>query len=319
MPVKKKNCCVVGGSGFIGKYVVDALLKTKRNVSVIHLHESHAKSTPNSVKNIIADCRNKKMMKKVLRGTNELIYLACSTNPKTSFDNPVKDFTDNLTMGISSLEAAAESGVKKCVLVSSGGTVYGKVTKLPINEKSQTNPLSSFGIGKLALEKYGLMLNSQKKLKVVIARPGNAYGEYQKPYQGLGFVINTIASIIDKGEVILFGKNGTIRDYLHAADIAEGLVSCLEKGKSGKIYNIGGGIGRSNGDVLKTIFPLAEASGFKPKIKLLPSRPFDVPVNILDSGKLIKHTGWTPKISFEKGVKKTWGWYLNLESKGKKR
>ncbi len=318
MVVKKKNCCIVGGSGFIGKYVVDALLKTKRNISVVHLNKSRAGSIPNFAKNIIADCGNKEMMKKALRGTNELIYLACSTNPKKSFDHPVKDFTDNLTMGISSLEAAAESGVKKYVIVSSGGTVYGKAAKLPINEKSQTNPLSSFGITKLALEKYGLMLNSQKRLNVIIARPGNAYGEYQKPYKNLGFVINAIASIIDKKEVILFGKKGTIRDYLHAADIAEGIIACLEKGKNGETYNIGSGTGRSNKDVLSTIFPLATASGFRPKIKILPPRTFDVPANVLDSGKLTKHTGWTPKISFKKGTEKTWEWYLNLKSTGKK-
>ena len=291
MAVKKKNCCVIGGSGFIGKYVVEELLKTKRNVSVVHLHRSHADLIPNSVKNIIADCQDKEAMKKALWNVDELIYLACSSNPKTSFDNPIKDIACNLTMGISSLEAAAESGVKKCVVVSSGGTIYGKITKLPINEKSQTNPLSSFGVAKLALEKYSLMLNSQKKLEVVIARPGNAYGKYQKPYQNLGFIINTIARGIDKKEIILFGKKGTVRDYLHVADIATGIISCLEKGGSGEIYNIGSGVGRSNKDVLNTIFPLAKTSGFKPKIKILPPRIFDVQVNILDSRKLTKDTG----------------------------
>ena len=279
----------------------------------MHINQGRAGSIPNSVKNIIADCGNKEMMKKALWGVDELIYLACTTNPKTSFDNPLKDFVGNLTMGISSLQAAVESGVKKYVIVSSGGTIYGKVTKLPINENGQTNPLSSFGISKLALEKYGLMLNSQKKLNVIIARPGNAYGERQKPYRDLGFVINAIASIIDKKEVTLFGKKGTIRDYLYAADVAGGIVSCLEKGKNGEIYNIGGGIGRSNRDVLATIFPLAYAYGLKPKIKVLPPRTFDVPANVLDSGKLTKHTGWTSKISFEEGIKKTWEWYLNLQ------
>jgi UDP-glucose 4-epimerase len=318
MSEKIKNCCIVGGSGFIGKYVVEALLKTKRNVSVIHLHKNTNNLIPKSVKNIIADCRNKEVMKKALRNTDELIYLACSADPKSSFDNPLKDIVDNLTMGVNCLEAAVESGVKKCVIVSSGGTVYGKTAKITTNENENTNPLSSFGIAKLMLEKYALMLNRQKGLKIVIARPGNAYGEYQKPYRNLGFVINAIARIIDKKEVLMFGKNGTVRDYLHAADIASGIVSCLEKGKSGEIYNIGGGIGRSNKDVLKAIFPLAKSSGFKPKIKIKPLRPFDVPLNILDSGKLTLHTGWVPKISFREGIKRTWKWYLNLKSIDKK-
>jgi len=61
---------------------------------------------------------------------------------------------------------------------------------------------------------------------------------------------------------------------------------------------------------LNTIFPLAKTSGFKPKIKILPPRIFDVQVNILDSRKLTKDTGWKPEISFENGVKQTWEWYL---------
>lgn len=318
MAVKKKNCCVVGGTGFIGKYVVDLLLKTDRNISIVHVNKSHTGSIPNSVKNIIADCGNKEIMKKALMGVDELIYLACATNPKTSFDNPMKDFIDNLTMGIGSLQAAVESGVKKCVIVSSGGTIYGKVTKLPIDENEQTNPISSFGISKLTLEKYGLMLDNQKRLNVVIARPGNVYGKYQIPYKDLGFVINAIARVIDKKEVILYGKKGSIRDYLYATDIAAGIISCLEKGKNGEIYNIGGGIGRSTGNVLKTLFPLANTYGFKPKIKVLPPRIFDVPANVLDSAKLTNHTGWTPKVSFDEGINKTWEWYLNLKSTGKK-
>jgi len=318
MAVKRRNCCVVGGTGFVGRYVVDSLLKTNRNISVVHLNKSRASSIPNSVKNIIADCGDKEIMKKALRGVDELIYLACTTNPQKSFENPLKDFTDNLTMGIGSLQAAVESGVKKCVLVSSGGTIYGRVTRLPINENEQTNPISSFGISKLALEKYGLMLDNQKRVRMIIARPGNVYGEYQKPYQGLGFVVNAIASIIDKKKVILFGEKGTIRDYLYAADVAAGVIACLEKGKNGEIYNIGAGIGRSTRDVLAVLFPLAHASGFKPKIKVLPPRIFDVPANVLDSGKLTKHTGWIPKISFDEGIKKTWEWYLNLKSLGKR-
>ena len=79
----------------------------------------------------------------------------------------------------------------------------------------------------------------------------------------------------------------------------------------GQVYNIGSGVGRSNMDVLDVVRPLAERHGLGIQTCILPERPFDVPVNILDSGKLRAISGWLPRISFEEGILRIWSYFLN--------
>ncbi|RKY06405.1 MAG: hypothetical protein DRP65_11835, partial [Planctomycetota bacterium] len=80
----------------------------------------------------------------------------------------------------------------------------------------------------------------------------------------------------------------------------------------------GTGIGRTNRDILDAIRPLAESVGFKVMVNTAPARPFDVPVNILDSTKLANETGWKPAISFEDGIKRTWNWFYGKYTSDKK-
>ena len=104
-----------------------------------------------------------------------------------------------------------------------------------------------------------MMFNDLNGLPVVCVRPGNAFGEGQKPFLGQGFIATAIASILNGQEVVVFGRTGTIRDYVHVVDVAKGIIASLERGKPGLCYNIGSGIGRSNKEVMDIIQPFAEA------------------------------------------------------------
>ena len=201
-------------------------------------------------------------------------------------------------------------GIKKIILVSSGGTVYGKTQQILINEDHPTNPISPYGISKMASEKYAMMFNELRGLPIICVRPGNAYGEGQLPNVGQGFISTAIASILMQREVIIFGKTGTIRDYIYVTDVAKGIIATLERGKSGSYYNIGSGVGRSNKEVVDMIYPLAKSSKLEPQVKVMPSRKFDVPTNVLDSTRLMKDTGWKERVPFQEGIKKTWSWLL---------
>jgi len=92
--------------------------------------------------------------------------------------------------------------------------------------------------------------------------------------------------------------------------MAEGIVAALIDGVPGEVYNIGSGIGLTNRQVLDTIRPLADQTGYEVKLNILPPRPFDVPVNILDTKKLYELTRWSPINSFAEAVAKTWSWYI---------
>ena len=119
-----------------------------------------------------------------------------------------------------------------------------------------------------------------------------------------------MASVLKRKELFLYGDPGTIRDYIHVADVATGIVAALDSGKPGSFYNIGSGEGRSNKDILDAIYPLAQAAGLEPKVNILPSRQFDVVVNVLDSGKLTQDTGWVATVPFNVGIERTWNWFM---------
>jgi UDP-glucose 4-epimerase len=251
----------------------------------------------------------------VLKDVDEVIHLAHSTTPKTSSEDPAKDILSNLPASVTLFEAASSLPIRKLVLVSSGGTVYGVTQTSPIAEEHCKNPISSHGIVKSATEDFAMMFHRERHLPVICVRPGNAYGQGQRPFAGQGFVATAIGSIFKRQEIVIFGQEGTIRDYIYVTDVASGIVASLERGTIGSTYNIGTGIGKSNMDVIATIAQFAKAAGFDPKVRIAPARPFDVPINILDSRKLRDETSWRPAVPFEEGIGRTWNWFCRGEGR----
>jgi UDP-glucose 4-epimerase len=235
-----------------------------------------------------------------------VIDLAYATVPKTSFEDPLYDLTSNLPSSVTLLQEALRVGVRRVVLVSSGGTVYGPVESLPITENHPTRPISPYGITKLAVDRYAMMYHRNEGLPVIVVRPGNAYGEDQRTGTGQGFLAAAIDSILTGRDIEIYGEQGTIRDYIHVTDVASGILGALEKGRDGMIYNIGTGMGASNMEIVRMLRELAEADGLAVRTKILPARRFDVEVNVLDSSRLQNDAGWMPKISLKEGIRRMW-------------
>ena len=299
------TCCVIGGAGFIGSHVTRLLANTERKVIVLGRRATPARRLPDNVSYVSGDYGNVPLLTSLLLGVDELIDLAYSTVPQTSFADPVYDIGSNLPVAVDLLKEAVSAGLKKVLLVSSGGTVYGLARSMPIPENHPTNPVSPYGITKLTIEKYGLMFHHNFHLPVVIVRPGNAYGEDQPPFLGQGFLSTAMHSICQGRPIMLYGENGTTRDYLHVSDMASGIVAALSLGSVGETYNIGSGHGRSNRDVLHSIEPLVKKAGRRLAIEVVPHRTFDVPANVLDATKL-GTLGWQPKVAFEDGIGAMW-------------
>jgi UDP-glucose 4-epimerase len=310
-----KCCCVIGGTGFIGSFVVNVLLGEGRKVIVVGRNEHPTRHLPDNVEYIPGDFGDTYFLRGVLKGVDEIIDLAYATVPKTSYENPVNDILANLPNAVNLLEVASKFKLKKVVLVSSGGVIYGPTDKAPINEEHVTNPISPYGITKLAVEKYAQMFHATHDLPVLCVRPGNAYGETQKPFVGQGFVATAIASILAGKELKLYGKSGTVRDYIYVSDIARGIVAALIHGRPGDAYNIGSGEGKNNKDILEALQPLARAEGLEIKLNTLPLRKYDVPINVLDSSKLYRCAGWKTQVSFNEGIRKTWDWFNSKQKK----
>jgi UDP-glucose 4-epimerase len=247
------------------------------------------------------------LLRRLLETHDSVIHLAYATVPNTSFDNPLGDLLENLPSTVQLFAEVAAKG-RRVVLVSSGGTVYGEGRTLPIVEDHPTYPISPYGVTKLTLEKYAHLYAVTHGLNVVCVRPSNAFGEGQHAFSGQGFVATAMALSMQGQSIRIFGPQGTVRDYIHVADLAKGIVCALDGGIPGETYNLSSGVGRSNLDVLETMVPLMQEIGCTVRSVHEPARVFDVHANVLDSTKLRSRTGWIPRVGFEEGLRRTRDW-----------
>ncbi|MDB5966730.1 MAG: nucleoside-diphosphate sugar epimerase [Polaromonas sp.] len=299
--------CVIGGGGFIGKHLVSLLLGSGRDVVVLGRRRNRPEGLDGRANYVSCDYSEREQLDVALAGCCEIVDLAHATVPGTTFANPVVDLVKNLPASVGLLEAATGlRGLKRIVMVSSGGTVYGPVESLPVDEDFPTRPISPYGIAKLTVEKYALMYQVLKDVPAVIVRPANAYGLGQKPFTGQGFIATAMGCILKRNEVTVFGSEGTIRDYIHVMDIATAILCTIDKGVNGATYNIGSGVGLNNVQILEAIQPLAQLGGYEIRTVFLPARGADVPANVLNSERLRKSTGWSPKVGLTEGLAEMW-------------
>lgn len=305
--VSKGACLVIGGGGFIGSHLVPRLLSRGTKVTVMGRSATPGHALPAAAIYVSGNFGNSDLIGSLLDSHDQVIHLAYATVPNTSFDNPLGDLLENLPATVQ-LFAEVAARRRRLVLVSSGGTVYGEGVVLPIAEDHPTMPISPYGVTKLTLEKYAYLYSVTHHLNVVCVRPSNAFGEGQAPFSGQGFVATAIASALRGQSIRIFGSHGSVRDYLHVADLADGIISALERGGAGQTYNLGSGMGRSNLDVVEAIRPLMKEIGCAVHAVHEPPRVFDVRDNVLDSSRLRNSTGWKPNVGFEEGLLRTRDW-----------
>lgn len=296
------SCLVIGGGGYIGSFLVP-MLAANRKVTILGRKPILNYPLPKNTRYVQGSFSELALIQRLLDEHEDVIHLAYSTVPKTSYDNPISDLLENIPPTVQLFSEAARRG-NRLVLISSGGTVYGEAISLPISEDHSTFPVSPYGLTKLTIEHYAHLYVTTHNLKLICIRPSNAYGEGQHPFMGQGFIATAMASAILGRTLTVYGEQ-SIRDYIHVEDIARGIVAGLDRGKLGQTYNLGSGVGLSARDVLQRIEPLLERHGYKLKMISEVARPFDVCANVLDSTTLRIHTQWQPKIDFCEGLART--------------
>jgi UDP-glucose 4-epimerase len=238
-------------------------------------------------------------------------HLVSATVPQTSNENPCFDVEVNLLGTLQLLDQMRQANVKKIIFSSSGGTVYGIPQEIPIKESHPTDPISSYGIVKLAIEKYLHLYWTLHGIDYRILRVSNAYGARQPITATQGAIAAFLGKAIAKEEIVIWGDGTVLRDYVYASDIAHAFLQASRYEGKLKVFNIGSGHGHSLNDLIAAIESITQVPL---QVKYLPGRPFDVPVNVLDTSRAKAHLGWEPKVRLEEGVFAAWQWMQTHQS-----
>ena len=182
----------------------------------------------------------------------------------------------------------------------------GFLSSLPIKESHPLNPISPYGISKLAIEKYLGMYYHQYGLNYTVLRLSNPIGERQDPRRGQGVLAAWICQIL-RGEAIeIWGDGSTVRDYLYVGDAVDALLMALLHNSEEKTFNVGSGVGHS----LLNLHQMLEARIKSPiAIRYRRRQKAGVPKNILDVARIKAAMGWVPKVTIEEAIEKMWNYY----------
>lgn len=301
---------IIGGNGFIGSHLTDFLVSQGQSVRVYNRSRNlYQTQLHKDVEYIYGDFADQSLLKSALKDVEVVYHLISTTLPSTSNNNPVVDVASNVIDTIKLLENCVNASVKKVIFSSSGGTIYGYPHKLPIDENAPTNPICSYGITKLSIEKYLYLFNYLYGLDYTILRISNPYGPRQNPTGKIGAVTIFLNQILKKKPIQIWGDGEIVRDYIYILDVVQALYNVQNPDLTENLFNIGSGQGFSLNQLLAKIHQVIQRDF---DVQYIEGRKVDIPINVLDITKAKAVFQWQPNVSLELGIQKTWEWLGNL-------
>jgi UDP-glucose 4-epimerase len=250
---------------------------------------------------VIGDASDRETVLRAVDGADHVLCCMSGLLPAESNRNPAVDAALSLPPLINVLEALRRHPVPMTYL-SSGGTAYGNPRSIPVPETAPTDPITSYGIMKLAGEKYVSMYSELYGLPVRILRCSNVYGEGQPSNRGQGAVAVFMQRIAQAEPVIVFGDGSIIRDYIHVSDVAQVVMTLLDRRDGPRILNVGSGVGTSLNDLIGIIESVVR---MRARVDRRAARAFDVRAIILDLSILRRMFAFSP-MPLQIGIHRSW-------------
>ena len=294
---------VTGGAGFIGSHLVDRLVQEGNQVVVIdNLSTGKRKQVNKKAQFYKMDIRSKRI-ERVFRNERPLIvvHLAAQMNVRLSTEDPGFDAEVNILGTVNLLEHAMKHGVRKVSFASSGGAVYGEQEVFPAAESHRTDPMSPYGISKLAGEKYLAYYTNTTGLRHVVLRFGNVYGPRQEPEGEAGVIAIFSKLMLEGGQPIINGTGKQTRDFVYVDDVVESIMATIGEDIQG-IFNVGTGQESTVNECYGIIKELTNSSC---KDLYGAAKKGEQFRSVLDIKKLREGFDWEPQVSLPDGLKMT--------------
>lgn len=321
MDLKNKKVLITGADGFIGSHLVEALLAEGCRVKAFVYYNSFnswgwldtlPKSKLKNIEVFAGDIRDPNGVRTAMKGTDTVFHLAALIGIPFSYHSPDSYIDTNVKGTLNVLQAARDLGTER-VVVTSTSEVYGTARYAPIDEKHPLQGQSPYSASKIGADKIAESFCLSFKLPVVTARPFNTYG----PRQSARAIIPTIITQLLSGQTkIKLGSLHPTRDLNYITDTCAGFIALAKCDAAiGQTVNIGSGREIAVGDLAKLII-VASKKNARLAADSQRKRPAKSEVERLlcDNTLIKKLTGWTPKVSLEKGLQNTIAWFRDAEN-----
>jgi GDP-4-dehydro-6-deoxy-D-mannose reductase len=309
----KRKCLITGITGSGGSYLAEYIVENHPNFEVHGISRWHSTSANKNLRDISknvhvheCDLNDFSSILSVLKEVKPdyVFHLASHANVRASFDTPLAVLNNNIMGTANLLEAIRYSNINPKILICSTSEVYGQVDpkNVPIKENCPINPSSPYAVSKTAQDLLGYTYFKNRNMKIIRTR----MFAYLNPKRDDLFSTSFARQIvrIEKGlqKELLHGNLDSTRTIIDVRDAMEAYWYAIEKGRPGEVYNIGGEKIIKVGEFLNILKNLASCN-IPSRVDPNLLRPTDVTLQVPDTSKFRKETGWKPKYAFEESVK----------------
>ena len=306
---------VTGGAGFIGSNLSDRLLAEGHDVAILDdLSTGRRDQVPSGARFYEADLNDPSATDRcVAEFRPEIVsHHAAQIDVRRSVTDPLFDARTNILGSIALLQSCTRHGVRKVIYASTGGAIYGEGRVLPAPEDHPVHPEAPYGASKHAVEHYLHLWKLLHGLDWTVLRYPNVYGPRQSPHGEAG--VNAIfIGLMAAGErPRVFGTGEQVRDYLFIDDVVEANVLALSMA-GGEILNLGTGVPTSVNDIVRELNHILDTR-LEPIRE--PARAGEIQRIYLDAARARRMLGWTPRVEFADGLRRTVEWVRGTSARG---
>jgi nucleoside-diphosphate-sugar epimerase len=297
---------VTGGAGFIGSNLVRGLLERGDDVRVLDNFSTGNRANLEGldVDIVEGELRSYERVHNAVRGTEIVYHLGALGSVPRSVQDPLTSSAVNVEGTLNVLLAARDEGIRR-VVFSSSASVYGSSRVMPTPESSPPDPVSPYGVAKLAAERYCVSFSRvYESFETVVLRYFNVFGPRQSPFSQYAAAVPLFITKIAAGDAIdVYGDGEQSRDFTYVGNVVDATIRAGEaEGASGEIFNVAAGAPASVNRVAETI---AEIVGKPVQRRQLPPRAGDLRDSWADLSKSERVLGYAPEIALADGLRRT--------------
>ena len=296
---------VTGGAGFIGCNLVQALVARGDAVRVLdNFSTGNRANLVSDVEVIEGELRSYERVHAAVRGTELVFHLGALGSVPRSVQDPLTSSAVNVEGTLNVLLAARDEGVRR-VVFSSSSSIYGSRDDLPVNEEMAPDPISPYGVAKLAAERYCVSFTRvYHAFETVVLRYFNVFGPRQSPFSQYAAMVPLFITAVSRGEpVTVFGDGEQVRDFTYVGNVVDATLRAADAADvSGRIMNVAAGSPASVNTVAESI---GRILGQDVRKEYEPPRPGDIRDSWADVSAARELLGWEPSIGLEEGLRLT--------------